>query len=131
MADHIKGWVNELISNIKSGDQRTWTRCDIPKSAQGRGMTEAPRGALGHWIRIENGVIANYQAIVPSTWNASPRDDRGQRGPYEESLLSVKLSDIDQPLEIIRTIHSFDPCLACAVHIIDPRENKIKEYKIL
>ncbi|MGA1825198.1 MAG: nickel-dependent hydrogenase large subunit, partial [bacterium] len=131
VADHIKGWVTELVANIKAGDQRTWTRCDIPHTAQGRGMTEAPRGALGHWIRIENGVIANYQAIVPSTWNASPKDARGRRGPYEESLTSVTLSNIDQPLEIIRTIHSFDPCLACAVHIIDPRENTIKEYKIL
>ncbi|MGA1867740.1 MAG: nickel-dependent hydrogenase large subunit [bacterium] len=131
VADHIKGWVNELVSNIKGGDQSTWTRCDIPSSAQGRGMTEAPRGALGHWIRIEDGVIANYQAIVPSTWNASPRDNKGQRGPYEESLRSVTLSDIEQPLEIIRTIHSFDPCLACAVHIIDPRHNTLKKYKIL
>ena len=93
-------------------------------------MTEVPRGALGHWIRIENNVIANYQAIVPSTWNASPRDDKGKRGPYEESLIGIKLADIDQPLEIIRTIHSFDPCLACAVHIIDPRSNKIKKFRV-
>jgi len=70
VADHIEGWVNELVANIKKGDTRTWTRCDVPaKPAQGRGMTEPPRGALGHWIRIENKVIANYQAVVPSTWN--------------------------------------------------------------
>jgi len=130
VADHIEGWVNELVANIKGGDQRTWTRCDIPRSAEGRGMTEVPRGALGHWIRIENNVIANYQAVVPSTWNASPRDDKGLRGPYEESLIGIKMANIDEPLEIIRTIHSFDPCLACAVHIIDPRSNEIKKFRI-
>ncbi|MEW5802699.1 MAG: nickel-dependent hydrogenase large subunit [bacterium] len=130
VADQVAGWVYELVGNIKGGDQRTWTRCDIPKSAQGRGMSEAPRGALGHWVRIENKAIANYQAIVPSTWNASPRDEQGQRGPYEEALIGTRLANIDQPLEIIRTIHSFDPCLACAVHIIDPRKNEIKRFKI-
>ncbi|MGA1875242.1 MAG: nickel-dependent hydrogenase large subunit, partial [bacterium] len=130
VADHIEGWVHELVTNIKGGDQRTWTRCDIPRSGEGRGMTEAPRGSLGHWVRVENHAIANYQAIVPSTWNASPRDDKGQRGPYEESLIGTKLADIDQPLEIIRTIHSFDPCLACAVHILDPRGREMKEFRI-
>lgn len=130
VADQVEGWVYELVNNIKAGDQRTWTRCDIPRAAQGRGMTEAPRGALGHWIRIENKAIANYQAVVPSTWNASPRDAKGQRGPYEESLIGTVLANPDQPLEIIRTIHSFDPCLACAVHIIDPRRSTIREFKI-
>ncbi|MGA1840220.1 MAG: nickel-dependent hydrogenase large subunit [bacterium] len=130
IANNIHGWVNEMVANIKSGDQRTWERCDIPDTAEGRGMTAVPRGALGHWVRIENKKIANYQAIVPSTWNASPRDDEDKRGPYEESLIGIKLADIDQPLEIIRTIHSFDPCLACAVHIIDPRTNEIKKFKI-
>jgi Ni,Fe-hydrogenase I large subunit len=130
IANNIQSWVNEMVANIKSGDQRTWERCDIPDSAEGRGMTAVPRGALGHWVRIENKKIANYQAIVPSTWNASPRDDEDNRGPYEESLIGIKLADIDQPLEIIRTIHSFDPCLACAVHIIDPRTNEIKRFKI-
>lgn len=131
IADNINDWVNSLVANIKAGDQRTWTRCNIPQSAEGRGMTEAPRGALGHWIRIEKGAIENYQAIVPSTWNASPRDEKGQRGPYEESLRGVQLSNIEQPLEILRIIHSFDPCLACAVHIINPGNRQIKEYKIL
>lgn len=130
VADNIESWINELVVNIKGGDQRTWTRCDIPNTAEGRGMTAVPRGALGHWVRIEGKKIANYQAIVPSTWNASPRDEKGQRGPYEESLIGTTLSNIDQPLEIIRTIHSFDPCLACAVHIIDPRTNEIKKFKI-
>ncbi|MGA1864525.1 MAG: nickel-dependent hydrogenase large subunit [bacterium] len=130
IANNIYSWVNEMVTTIKSGDQRTWERCDIPDTAEGRGMTAVPRGALGHWVRIENKKIANYQAIVPSTWNASPRDDEDKRGPYEESLIGIKLADIDQPLEVIRTIHSFDPCLACAVHIIDPRTNEIKRFKI-
>ncbi|MGA1843930.1 MAG: nickel-dependent hydrogenase large subunit [bacterium] len=130
VARNVEGWVTELVTNIKGGDERTWTRCDIPNSAEGRGLTAVPRGDLGHWIRIENKKIANYQAVVPSTWNASPRDDKGQRGPYEEALIGTTMANIDQPLEIIRTIHSFDPCLACAIHIIDPRTNEIKRFKI-
>jgi quinone-reactive Ni/Fe-hydrogenase large subunit len=131
IADNTEGWVNELVANIKKGDTRTWTRCDVPgKPAQGRGMTEPPRGALGHWVNIENKVIANYQAIVPSTWNCSPRDKNGKRGPYEESLIGTKLAKADQPLEILRTIHSFDPCMACAVHIVDPEGKEIGKFKV-
>ncbi len=130
-SDNTEAWVNELVTNIKSGDTRTWTRCDVPDESEGRGMKEAPRGSLGHWIRIKNKVIENYQAVVPSTWNCSPRDAGGVRGPYEESLIGTRLANVDQPLEIIRTIHSFDPCMACAVHIIDPRTNEIKKYKVL
>ena len=129
VGDHIEGWINELVKNIKAGDTRTWTRCDVPDKGEGRGLTEPPRGALGHWIRIENKVIANYQAVVPSTWNCSPRDKAGKRGPYEESLIGTKLANVDQPLEILRTIHYFDPCMACAVHIIDPRPDTIREFR--
>jgi quinone-reactive Ni/Fe-hydrogenase large subunit len=131
VADNAEKWVLELIQNIKSGDTRTWTRCDVPVTGQGRGMTEVPRGALGHWIRIEDKVIANYQAIVPSTWNSSPRDKAGKRGPYEESLIGTRLADVDQPLEILRTIHSFDPCMACAVHILTPGSDRIRKFKVL
>ncbi len=130
MGNHIEEWVNELITNIKAGDTRTWTKCDVPNSGEGRGLTEPPRGALGHWVRIENKKIANYQAVVPSTWNCSPRDKAGKRGPYEESLIGTKLAKVDQPLEILRTIHSFDPCMACAVHIIDPKTNEIRKFKV-
>ena len=130
VGDHIEGWVNELVANVKAGDTRTWTRCDVPNKGEGRGLTEPPRGALGHWIRIENKVIANYQAVVPSTWNCSPRDKAGQRGPYEEALVGTKLAKADQPLEILRTIHSFDPCMACAVHIIDPKTDTIRQFKV-
>lgn len=131
VADNAEAMFNELIANIKKGDTRTWTRCDVPsRPAQGRGLTEPPRGALGHWINIEKGVIANYQAVVPSTWNCSPRDKKGVRGPYEESLIGTKLANVNQPLEIIRTIHSFDPCMACAVHIVDPKTKEIKNFKV-
>ena len=102
----------------------------MPKEGHGRGLTEVPRGALGHWIRIDKKVIANYQAIVPSTWNVSPRDKAGKRGPYEESLVGTRMSNVDQPLEILRTIHSFDPCMACAVHIINPKTKEIKKFKV-
>ena len=120
VGDQLEAWLNELIGNIKKGDIRTWTPCEVPKEGQGRGMTEPPRGALSHWIRIKDYKIANYQAVVPSTWNCSPRDKNNKRGPYEESLIGTKLAKADQPLEILRTIHSFDPCMACAVHIIEP-----------
>jgi Ni,Fe-hydrogenase I large subunit len=130
VADKIEGWVGELIANIKDGNTETWTRCDVPRKGEGRGLTEPPRGALGHWIRIDKKVIANYQAVVPSTWNCSPRDKAGKRGPYEESLIGTKLAKIDQPLEILRTIHSFDPCMACAVHIINPETKEIRKFKI-
>ena len=131
IADNTERWIGELIDNIKAGDTRTWTRCDVPEQGQGRGMTEVPRGALGHWIKIKGKVIDNYQAVVPSTWNSSPRDKNGKRGPYEQALIGTKLANVEQPLEIIRTIHSFDPCMACAVHIIDPKTDKVRKFKIL
>ncbi|OPZ59652.1 MAG: Periplasmic (NiFe) hydrogenase large subunit precursor [Deltaproteobacteria bacterium ADurb.Bin510] len=131
IAEQADAWVEELVQNIRFGDTLTWTRCKLPAGeAKGRGLTEVPRGALGHWLRIEDGVIANYQAVVPSTWNCSPRDAAGHRGPYEESLIGTKLANLDQPLEILRTIHSFDPCMACAVHIIDPRTSQIRKFKV-
>ncbi|MCX7817031.1 MAG: nickel-dependent hydrogenase large subunit [Syntrophales bacterium] len=129
VADQLESWVNELVSNIKKGDTRTWTYCEVPREGQGRGMTEPPRGALSHWIRIKNFKIANYQAVVPSTWNCSPRDRNGKRGPYEESLIGIRLAKADQPLEILRTIHSFDPCMACAVHIIEPNGD-VRKFKV-
>ncbi len=131
IADYTGTWVNELLANLKAGDNRTWSRCEVPQSGQGRGMTEVPRGALGHWLKIENKVISNYQAIVPSTWNCSPRDAKQVRGPYEESLIGTHMADINQPLEILRTIHSFDPCMACAVHIVDFKGRDIGQFKIL
>ncbi|MCB1758360.1 MAG: nickel-dependent hydrogenase large subunit [Gammaproteobacteria bacterium] len=125
LADSMQGWFDDLIANIKAGDTKTfnetlWEPSSWPSRCQGAGFTEAPRGALGHWIVIENRKIANYQAIVPSTWNAGPRDSLGQAGAYEAALQDRHtLEDNEQPLEILRTIHSFDPCIACAVHLSD------------
>jgi hydrogenase large subunit len=121
----MKGFYDELLDNIKRGDVRTFTRekwdpSTWPDVAEGVGMSEAPRGALAHWIRIKNKKIDNYQLVVPSTWNASPRDVKGQRSAYEESLVGTPVANAEQPVEILRTIHSFDPCLACAVHLYDP-----------
>jgi hydrogenase large subunit len=124
-ADAMQGWYEQLVANIKAGDTRTfnerlWDPATWPRQAHGAGFMEAPRGALGHWIVIEDGRIANYQAVVPSTWNAGPRDAAGQPGPYEAALVGHVLHDANQPLEILRTIHSFDPCIACAVHVAGP-----------
>ncbi len=125
MADAMTGWYDTLIANIRAGDVNTfnadlWEPSSWPKEARGVGFMEAPRGALGHWLVIQDGKIANYQAVVPSTWNAGPRDPQGQPGAYEASLQSTRLHDAQQPIEILRTIHSFDPCIACAVHVVSP-----------
>jgi len=121
-----------LIDNIKKGDTKManmekWETSTWPKEAKGVGMVEAPRGALSHWIVIKDGKTDNYQQVVPSTWNASPRDPKGQRSPYEATLLNTPVADPELPLEIIRTIHSFDPCIACAVHLYDEKGAIIKE----
>jgi [NiFe] hydrogenase large subunit/hydrogenase large subunit len=125
LARKLPEWLDSLTANIKGGDyaihnSEKWDPDTWPKEAKGYGWHEAPRGALGHWIRIRDGKILNYQAVVPSTWLASPRDAKGQRGPYEAALVNTPLADPQRPLEILRTIHSFDPCLACAVHLFDP-----------
>ena len=115
---------DQLITNIKNGDNRManmekWEPSTWPKESKGVGFTEAPRGALAHWIRIKDGKTENYQQVVPSTWNASPRDPKGQRSAYESTLIGTPVADDKLPLEIIRTIHSFDPCIACSVHLYD------------
>ncbi len=135
IADTMQTWYNHLIANIRGGDTKTfndalWEPSTWPKQAKGVGHMEAPRGGLAHWIVIEDGKIANYQAVVPSTWNAGPRDFTGQAGPYEAALAGHKLHDPKQPIEILRTIHSFDPCIACAVHLTDPDSGELIEVKI-
>jgi len=121
MADlALKHW-QLLVDNIGKGDLEIFNKPTFPKGEiQGFGFHEAPRGALSHWIVIKDGVIKNYQCVVPSTWNAGPRDDKDKAGPYESSLVGNPIADPDQPLEVLRTIHSFDPCIACAVHMLDP-----------
>jgi hydrogenase large subunit len=135
VADNLQTWYDNLIGNIKSGDTRTfnevmWEPSTWPKKAQGAGFMEAPRGGLAHWIVIEDEKIANYQAVVPSTWNAGPRDAEGQAGPYEAALKGHQMVDPKQPIEILRTIHSFDPCIACAVHVTDPDGEELVNVKI-
>jgi hydrogenase large subunit len=139
-AQLVAGWglefYEQLLTNIRNGDHRmaamekfqpeTW-----PKKAMGVGHTEAPRGALAHWIVIEDQKIANYQLVVPSTWNASPRDKEGKSSAYESALKDTPVHDVNQPLEILRTIHSFDPCLACAVHLYDEDGKHINKVKVL
>ncbi|GAB4224346.1 MAG: nickel-dependent hydrogenase large subunit [Acidobacteriota bacterium] len=126
---------DRLIANLKAGDTTTanterWEPSTWPAECRGFGFTEAPRGALGHWVTIRDGRIAAYQIVVPSTWNASPRDSRGQHGAYEAALLGTPMARPDQPVEILRTIHSFDPCLACASHVIGPDGRTLAEIVI-
>ncbi|MGO9949762.1 MAG: nickel-dependent hydrogenase large subunit [Steroidobacteraceae bacterium] len=134
-ADAMPQWHASLMANINAGDVRTfndtlWEPSTWPSHAQGVGFMEAPRGALGHWIVIDEGKISNYQAVVPSTWNAGPRDAAGVEGPYEAALKGQSVQDPKQPLEILRTIHSFDPCLACAVHVIDPNGEELIQVRV-
>ena len=127
--------LDRLLANIKAGDTvtantRLWDPEHWPAEAKGCGFTEAPRGALGHWVHIAAGKIANYQIVVPSTWNASPKDGKGQHGAYEAALLDTPMADPERPIEILRTIHSFDPCLACASHVIGPDGRKLAEVVV-
>ena len=136
IGDTMQTWYDNLVANIKSGDTRTfnetlWEPSSWPAEARGVGVMEAPRGGLAHWIVIKNGKIDNYQAVVPSTWNAGPRDAEGQPGPYEAALEDNHvLHDPQQPVEILRTIHSFDPCIACAVHVTDPNGEELVKVKV-
>jgi hydrogenase large subunit len=124
--NYLKEFYDELIGRVKINEVSTfngelWEPKSWPADAEGVGLTEAPRGALAHWIKIHNGAIENYQLVVPTTWNGSPRDAKRQRSAFEESLIGTPVAKIDEPVEILRTIHSFDPCLACAVHLYDPQ----------
>jgi hydrogenase large subunit len=136
VSQKMEEWLMALAANIGSGDyaiqdNSKWEPETWPVQAQGYGWHEAPRGALGHWIVIQNKEIKNYQAVVPTTWNAAPRDDKGVRSPYEEALIGTPIADPEKPLEILRTIHSYDPCLACAVHVYDDKNELKSKVQIL
>lgn len=123
-AEMLPTWINELAANIKKGDLKVhngdkWDPSTWPAEAKGYGFHEAPRGALCHWVVIKDKKVANYQCVVPGGWNSTPRDAKGQRGVFEESLIGTPIADPHKPIEILRTIHSFDPCMACAIHIVD------------
>jgi Ni,Fe-hydrogenase I large subunit len=129
LAEKMDGWVDALAANMGSGELRIhdnskWDPSSWPAEASGAGFHEAPRGALGHWVQIRNGTISNYQCVVPSTWNAGPRDAKGRRGPYEEALIGTPVADPRRPVEILRTVHSFDPCMACGVHVVDAQRKE-------
>ncbi len=130
-ADAMRGWFSKLLENIKNENYdvfngEKWEPSSWERDAKGLGLMEAPRGSLSHWVQIKDGKIANYQAVVPTTWNASPRDAKGQPSAYEASLVGHRLHDPKEPLEILRTIHSFDPCLACAVHLYGEEELEVR-----
>jgi hydrogenase large subunit len=126
---------DKLMANLKAGDSATanvekWEPSKWPKEAKGVGFTEAPRGALGHWIKIKDTKIDNYQCVVPTTWNGSPRDPKGQIGAFEAALMDTPLAKADQPLEILRTLHSFDPCLACSTHVMSPDGQELAKVTV-
>jgi [NiFe] hydrogenase large subunit len=131
VGNRIETWMGELLANLKNGDTKTYEPWEMPDSGEGYGWNDVPRGSLGHWIRIEGGKIGNYQYVVPSTWNLGPRDAKGVVGPVEEALIGTPIANPKQPLEVLRTVHSFDPCIACAVHVIDPDSNEVYKIKAL
>ncbi len=135
LAEKMEGWLDELAANMGNGqlaiaDNSKWDPASWPADCTGAGFHEAPRGALGHWVHIQNGAIANYQCVVPSTWNAGPRDAMGQPGPYEQALIGNPVADPAQPLEILRTVHSFDPCMACGVHVLDTSGRELVKVRV-
>ena len=123
-------WIQELSDNVKSGDTNIYTEWEMPKSAQGVGFVTAPRGGLSHWINIEDGKIENFQLVVPSTWNLGPRCSKDQLSPVEEALVGTPIADPKRPVEVLRTVHSYDPCIACGVHVIDPESNEVHKFKV-
>jgi [NiFe] hydrogenase large subunit len=130
VADAMVGWTMELAGQLGAGKLKLFENYEIPERGSGAGLWEAPRGALAHFNVIENKVIKNYQLVVPTTWNASPRDQKGVRGPIEEALVGTPVVDPARPVEVLRVIHSFDPCLACTVHTIDPCTNEVRKFRV-
>ncbi len=134
-AHKLRYFHDKLMANLKSGDLSTaniqkWEPSSWPKEAKGVGFAEAPRGALGHWVHIRDARIEAYQAVVPTTWNGSPRDPAGNIGAFEASLLNTPMADPEQPVEILRTLHSFDPCLACSTHIMGPGGEELTKVQV-
>jgi [NiFe] hydrogenase large subunit len=127
----MERWIMELIENLKKGNAETCASWTMPNSGMGYGLNDVPRGSLGHWIEIENKKIKNYQYVVPSTWNLGPRCEKGKLGPVEEALIGTPVADPKRPLEVLRTVHSFDPCIACGVHVIDPASNEVYKVRAL
>jgi hydrogenase large subunit len=123
--DGMADWVMELAPG-----EPVYAPYEIPDEGEGAGLTGAPRGALGHWVRIEGGTIDHYQCVVPTTWNASPKDEKGRPGPVEQAIVGTAIRDEENPFEIVRIVRSFDPCLACAVHVITPRGGSVRRLVV-
>ena len=135
LVESMNIWVQGLADNMARRDYRIqdnskWDPGSWPNDCLGAGFHEAPRGSLGHWVHINNGSIVNYQCVVPSTWNGGPRDAQGHPGPYEAALVGTPVAKPDQPLEILRTLHSFDPCMACAVHVVDATKRELARLRV-
>jgi len=136
LARKLEDWFDALLARVRAGETSTfngdrWEPSTWPASARGYGFLEAARGSLGHWVEIENGAIKHYQCVVPSTWNCSPRDAQGVNGPYEAALMdNHPLVDPERPIEILRTIHSFDPCMACGVHVLDSEGKEVVRVRV-
>jgi len=126
VADAMVDWLTSLKPN-----EPTIVDSDIPDTGEGAGLTEAPRGAVGHWITIKDKKIDRYQVITPTAWNASPRDDKGRPGAVEQAIIGTKVKDKENPFELVRIVRAFDPCLACSVHLIDFRGNQLGIFKIV
>jgi [NiFe] hydrogenase large subunit len=124
-------WLNQLVENVKKGDTKIYQDYQMPAECMGSGLNDVPRGALGHWVHIKDQKIGNYQMVVPSTWNLGPRCAQNKLGPVEEALMGTPVADPKRPIEILRTVHSFDPCIACAVHLIDPQTNEVYKFKVV
>jgi len=125
VADAMADWVLEL----KPGEP-AYISYELPKESAGMGLADGPRGGLGHWVEIKEGKIANYQVITPSTWNISPRDDKNQPGPLEQAITGTKIKDEANPFEIVRIVRSFDPCLACSIHLLSPKGRDLGEFRV-
>lgn len=130
IAQQTEKWLEAFENNIEH-DKQIVEDYAVPQEAKGVGFLDAPRGGLSHWLRIENSKIGNFQLVVPTTWNLGPRDAKGVLGPAEEALIGTPVADPKRPVEILRTIHSFDPCIACAVHVIDGQTNEVHKFKVL
>jgi hydrogenase large subunit len=126
VVDQLESWVLSL----KLGEP-CYVEYEMPDEAMGMGIIEGSRGALGHWIEIKDRKIANYQCVVPTTWNISPMDDKGQHGPVEQALIGTKVKDEQNPFEIVRIVRSFDPCLACSIHVVTPKGRELGRYRVV
>jgi len=130
IAEKMDGWIKEYAANIKKGDSNLAAKWEMPAEAEGVGLVDAPRGALSHWIKIKDKKIDNFQLVVPSTWNLGPRCAAGAVSPVEEALIGTPIADPKRPVEILRTVHAFDPCIACGVHVIEPNSNEVLKFRI-